>query len=88
MAIQSAVLALQAAAEEQVGTKSILQLIQETVACETQPAVSAMTAVPQDPRQKELQEDQNLPVLMLLCQFEFKCRCYHPGLQPDSTRVS
>ena len=51
MAIQSAVLALQAAAEEQVGTKSILQVIQQTVACEIQPAVSAMPAVPQNPRQ-------------------------------------
>ena len=51
MAIQSDVLALQATAEEQVGTKSILQVIQEKVACEIQPAVSAMTAVPQNPRQ-------------------------------------
>ena len=76
MAIQSAVLALQAAAEEQVGTKSILQVIQETVACEIQPAVSTMTAVPQHPRQKELQEDQTLPVSLLLCQSEFMTRCY------------
>ena len=53
VAIQSEGLALQATAEEQVGTKSILQVIQEKVACEIQPAVSAMTAVPQNPRQNK-----------------------------------
>ena len=51
MAVQSAVLTPQAAAEEQAGTQSIQQVIQETVAREIQLAVSAMTAVPQNQRQ-------------------------------------
>ena len=51
MAVQSAVLTPQAAAEEHAGTQSIQQVIQETVAHEIQLAVSAMTAVPQNQRQ-------------------------------------
>ena len=45
MAVHSAVLTPQAAAEEQVGTQSIQQVIQETVAREIKLAVSAMIAV-------------------------------------------